>query len=216
MSNIQHTDGDSLPPPDSYLTIEGTLEAEIKILGSRFLSVCIGIRDAESFQQSLEKLKKEHHSATHYCFAWRLGPDGIPFRFSDDGEPSGTAGKRILGTIERFGFSDVGVIVIRYFGGTKLGMGGLSHAYSDATEAVLRNVKPVERLLLERFTIHFPYDRTSQIHHILDSTGTEVLDRQYGTEVTYTVQNRRSKTDSMTKMLVEITNNSVRIENIPA
>ncbi|MBR9978495.1 MAG: YigZ family protein [Bacteroidetes bacterium] len=177
---------------DSYLTIAERRDTEIKILASRFLSYALPCRSAEAFAAELETLRKEHYNATHHCFAWRIGYEGDAFRYSDDGEPGGTAGKRILGAIDRQGLTDVGIVVVRYFGGTKLGVGGLSRAYADAAEAALAECTIVQRFLTRKLTLTFPYDMTSQVHHVLDMHGIEVADRRYEEHCIYDVAVRLS------------------------
>jgi uncharacterized YigZ family protein len=177
---------------DSYLTIAKHEETEIKIVGSRFLSYAIPCQSADTFNEFIDALRKQHYNATHHCFAWRIGYDGTEFRYSDDGEPSGTAGKRILGSIDRVGLTDVGIVVVRYFGGTKLGVGGLARAYTEAADAVLAVSSVDRRFHTETLSITFPYDITSQVHHVFEMHGAEVLDREYLQQSRYTVRVRRS------------------------
>ncbi len=177
---------------DSYLTIAQREEAEIKIVGSRFLSYAIPCPSPDVFTDFIDALRREHYNATHHCFAWRIGYDGSEFRYSDDGEPSGTAGKRILGSIDRGGLTDVGIVVVRYFGGTKLGVGGLSRAYSDSADVVIEHCRIERRFHMDTLAVTFPYDVTSQVHHVIEMHGAEVLDRQYLEDTHYTVRVRRS------------------------
>jgi uncharacterized YigZ family protein len=215
MINIRRDDGDSPAARDAYRTIEGSHEAEIKILGSRFLAYARGIERAQEAEAFLDALRREHHAATHHCYAWRLGIDGQPSRFSDDGEPNGTAGPRILGALERRALSDAAVVVVRYFGGTKLGMGGLAHAYTDAADAVLDRAAPVERILYDTFALRFGYDLTAQAHHVLERCGADILDRGYEADVRYLVRIRRSQSAALTRLLAEYTNNAMTIEQEP-
>jgi uncharacterized YigZ family protein len=180
------------PAEDSYLTVAGRAHVEIKITGSRFLSYAIPCGDAETFSTALEALRKEHYNATHHCFAWRFGYEGTEFRYSDDGEPSGTAGKRILGAIDRLGLTDLGLVVVRYFGGTKLGVGGLARAYTDSADAVLARCVVERRYLTDTLLLDFPYDVTSQVHHVLEQHGVDILDRAYLDATRYTIRVRRS------------------------
>jgi uncharacterized YigZ family protein len=177
---------------DSYLTIADRRETEIKILASRFLSYAIPAASGDEFMAVLDELRKQHYNATHHCFGWRMGYEGTEFRYSDDGEPSGTAGKRILGAIDRRELTDVGIVVVRYYGGTKLGVGGLARAYTDAADSVLEACRIEERFLTRRLTLTFPYDMTSQVHHVLDLHGVDVLERRYEEESSYIVDVRLS------------------------
>ena len=197
---------------DSYRTIAAPEDTEIKILGSRFLSYAVPVAEGKEFLAFLETLKKEHYNATHHCFAWRIGFDGEDFRYSDDGEPGGTAGKRILGSIDREELTDTGIVVVRYFGGTKLGVGGLARAYSDAADAVLARCRIVTRYVTEDLAVVFPYDMTSQVHHVIELHDVEVLDRHYLEDTRYDLRVRLSKKQRFTDDLETYTNRQVDIQ----
>ena len=122
---------------DYYFTIKDVQRAEIKIKSSKFIATVSSVNSLDNAIDFLSKIRAEFFDATHNCFAYRIGWDGSTFRASDDGEPSGSAGKPILFSIQKFDVSDVIVVVTRYFGGTKLGVGGLVRAYSDAAELAL-------------------------------------------------------------------------------
>jgi uncharacterized YigZ family protein len=124
--------------PDTYCTITSRERAEIVVKGSRFIGSVAPVRSKEEALGYVEDIRKEFYDATHNCFAYRLGAQGLNFRTADDGEPSGSAGKPILFILQKFDISDVVAVVTRYYGGTKLGVGGLARAYSDATEAALQ------------------------------------------------------------------------------
>ncbi len=142
---------------DSYHTIEREAVAEIKERSSRFIAYAYPVTDAKSAEQLVALLKKEHYSARHHCYAYRIGVGGVVNRANDDGEPSGTAGRPILGRMLSADVSDVLVVVVRYFGGILLGTSGLIAAYGDATEAVLMEAGRVEKVLREwvRFEIEY-------------------------------------------------------------
>ncbi len=197
---------------DSYLTIKHGNSAEIKIQGSRFLSYAVPVRDETAFQEHLDGLRKQHYNATHHCFAWKIGSPDERFRCNDDGEPSGTAGKRILGSLDRFGLTDTAVVVVRYFGGTKLGVGGLARAYSDSADAVLQTATIVRRYLTAELRIRFPYDCTSQVHHVLELHDAGILDRKYEDFTIYRIRVRKSKQDVVERELTDLTNRTVEIE----
>ena len=130
---------------DIYYTIAKKERTEIKIKGSRFIATASYAETKEKALEFLEQMRSEFFDATHNCFAWRIGHDGMQFRAGDDGEPSGSAGKPILFSINKYNVSDIVIVVTRYFGGTKLGVGGLARAYSDAAKEVLAlcEAKPV-------------------------------------------------------------------------
>jgi len=210
----QSTKNDTGPESeDSCLTIKHGNNAEIKIQGSRFLSYALPVRDETSFQEFLDGLRKQHYNATHHCFAWRIGIHDPRFRYSDDGEPSGTAGKRILGSLDRFGLTDTAIVVVRYFGGTKLGVGDLARAYSDSADTVLRTAAIVRRYLTVELHLHFPYDYTSQVHHVLELHNADILERKYEDHTIYRISVRESKRDVVERELTELTNRTVKIES---
>ncbi len=131
--------------PDYYYTIERSALAEFKDRGSKFIAFAFSITDAVGFKNRLNELKKKTSKAAHHCFAYRIGTDGNNFRSSDDGEPSGSAGKPILGQIDSKQLTNVAVIVVRYFGGTLLGVPGLINAYKTATALVLQTTPILQK-----------------------------------------------------------------------
>lgn len=152
---------------DFYYTIETEGSAEYKDRGSRFLGYAFPLKNKEDFKTHLQKLKKEHPKAVHHCFAYRLGYDGNNFRVSDDGEPSGTAGKPILGQIDSKNLSDILVVVVRYFGGTLLGVPGLINAYKTVTSLALQCSHVIEKPLEINYTLQFNYTEINEVMRIL-------------------------------------------------
>ena len=129
----------------TYQTIAQPVQAEFKDKGSRFIAFAYPIFSSEEVKQYVDALRQEHHKARHWCFAWRLGVDGNQFRANDDGEPSGSAGRPILGQIDSFELTDVLVVVVRYFGGTLLGVPGLINAYKSATAMAFQAAEIVQK-----------------------------------------------------------------------
>lgn len=129
----------------TYKTIASTTQAEFKDKGSRFIAFAYPIQTLEEVKQYVSILREEHHKARHWCYAYRLGVDGTQFRANDDGEPAGSAGRPILGQIDSAGLTDVLVIVVRYFGGTLLGVPGLIHAYKTAAAEALTVAEVIEK-----------------------------------------------------------------------
>jgi uncharacterized YigZ family protein len=150
-----------------YYTIEVAGMAEVKERGSKFIAYAYPLKMKEVFKERLNETKKDHPKATHHCFAYRLGLDGNNFRVSDDGEPSGTAGRPILGQIDSRKLTDVLVVVVRYFGGTLLGVPGLISAYKSAAALVLQTVPVVPKNVEEEFGIEFDYTMMSEVMSIL-------------------------------------------------
>jgi uncharacterized YigZ family protein len=152
---------------DFYFTIKTNGYAEYKERGSRFLSYSYSIKSQEEFRMQLKKLKKEHPKAVHYTFAYRIGYDSNNFRVSDDGEPSGTSGKQILGQIDKRNLTDILVIVVRYFGGSLLGIPGLINAYKTAASLVLQSSQIIQKPIEVNYSIQFNYTGMNEIMRIL-------------------------------------------------
>jgi uncharacterized YigZ family protein len=152
---------------DFYNTIEKPSNVEFKDRGSKFFAFALPIATAEDFKMHLQLLKKEHPKAVHHCFAYRIGTDGNNFRSSDDGEPSGTAGKPILGQIDSKGITNVAVIVVRYWGGTMLGVPGLINAYKTATALALQITPVVEKQIEVNYSIEFDYTQMNEVMLIM-------------------------------------------------
>lgn len=148
---------------DFYTTIEKPSSAEFKDRGSKFIAYAFPITDADDFKKQIQNLKKDHPKAVHHCFAYRIGTDGNNFRSSDDGEPSGTAGKPILGQIDSKGITNVAVVVVRYWGGTLLGVPGLINAYKTVTSLALQITPVVEKQIEISYTIEFDYTQINEV-----------------------------------------------------
>lgn len=152
---------------DYYFTIETKAVAEFKDRGSKFLAYSFPLKNVTDFKTHLQLLKKEHPKAVHYCFAYRIGMDGNNFRVSDDGEPSGTAGKPILGQIDSKNLTDILIIVVRYFGGTLLGVPGLINAYKTAASLVLQCTPVVQKAVEMNYELHFNYTEMNEVMRII-------------------------------------------------
>lgn len=150
-----------------YTTIEKPSSAEFKDRGSKFLAFAFPIATADDFKKELQILKKEHPKAVHHCFAYRIGTDGNNFRSSDDGEPSGTAGKPILGQLDSKEITNAAVIVVRYWGGTMLGVPGLINAYKSAAALALQITPILEKQVEIMFSIEFDYTRMNEVMMIM-------------------------------------------------
>lgn len=189
---------------DRYETLARPSHAEIpKVKGSRFIADAVPVESVDDAERELEKIRRQHRDATHHCFAYRLGAGGESFRSSDDGEPSGSAGAPILRQIESSGLSDVLVVVTRFFGGTKLGTGGLARAYGDAASLVLhRSVRRI-RQLYGRLELAFAYDDTSPVMHLVERFDARVLDSRYGEGTVLSVEVPLSSVEDFLDAFVE-------------
>ncbi len=150
-----------------YATIASETTGDFRDRGSKFLSFAFPVEDAEQIKTALQHLKKEHPKAVHHCYAWRLGTDGNQHRANDDGEPSGSAGKPILGQIDSAGLTNVLVVVVRYFGGTLLGVPGLINAYKTATAKALQCATVIHKNLEEIITLEFDYPVMGEVLYLL-------------------------------------------------
>lgn len=161
-----------------YNTIAQPAIAEFKDRGSRFIAYAFPIKDVEDFKKHLQQLKKEHPKAVHHCFAYRIGTDGNNFRISDDGEPSGTAGKQILGQIDSKELINVLVIVVRYFGGTLLGVPGLINAYKSVTAMALQLTPIVSKAVETIYLLQFDYTQMNEVMTILRKYNCTIIEQQ--------------------------------------
>jgi uncharacterized YigZ family protein len=193
---------EKMSPADEYLTVKGQGNQEIKVKGSRFIAAAAPVGSEEEARAFVARVSREHFDATHNCYAYRVGHgDGAIFRFSDAGEPSGTAGRPIMEAIESRGLTDVVVVVTRYFGGTKLGTGGLARAYRESAQAVLDKVGTKREFLSCDFTLSFPYEGTKQVQRLLREYQGEVIAEKYDQEVSLTVRIRRSQGEKFRREL---------------
>lgn len=194
---------------DSYKTIVGETVGEFKDRGSKFIAYATPLSYEADFPLFLEKIKKEHPKARHHCFAWRLGVDGNHFRANDDGEPSGTAGRPILGQIDSFGLTNVGVVVVRYFGGTLLGTSGLIVAYRESTALALATATVVEKLIEDYIEIKFTYAKMPDVMNALKRLNLNVLKQEFDEEGKVIIAIRQTETDkkllSLRALILNIT-----------
>jgi uncharacterized YigZ family protein len=152
---------------DTYKTIVNTSQGIYKEKGSRFVSVAIPVNDQQQIKTIIDKVRKEHHDAKHHCYAYMLGHERLIWRINDDGEPSGTGGRPILGQINSLGLTNIIIIVSRYFGGTLLGVSGLINAYRSAAASALANSKMTEKTVNEYYEIIFPFSSLKDVMKIL-------------------------------------------------
>ncbi len=189
---------------DFYSTIKGQNRDEVKIKKSRFIATAANVDSKEDAMKFLEKIKLEFYDASHNCFSYRIGPGGLDFRAADDGEPAGSAGKPILFAIKKFGLSDVIVVVTRFFGGTKLGIGGLARAYSEAAVKVLSGcTKDIVHLTIP-VKIFCTYQDVSAVKRLVAATAVQ-FDEHYADAVEFTARIHKSKVDSFTASITSAT-----------
>ncbi len=189
---------------DIYYTISTPSTALFKDKGSKFIGYAYPISNEEEVKQHLDELKKEHHNARHHCYAFRLGTDGENYRFSDDGEPSGTAGRPIHGQLLSKNITNTLVIVVRYFGGTLLGVGGLINAYKCATADVLENCEIKECIIFSNLQINFDYSLQNIVMRKLDEFEAKVINSVYEMDCTLCVGIPKSNKSQFLKSFDEV------------
>ncbi len=178
---------------DAYLTIEGPATGTFKDRGSRFVAYAFPVFTETEWQQHLQQVRQDHFKARHHCYAFRLGTDQNQFRANDDGEPSGTAGRPILGQIDHLGLTNIIVIVVRYFGGTKLGTSGLINAYREAARAALEEATIVEKILKEVYELSFDYHLMSQVMNAVKKWKVEIVQQDFSERGTLHIAIRKSE-----------------------
>ncbi|MBP8033375.1 MAG: YigZ family protein [Bacteroidia bacterium] len=180
---------------DTYLTIEKTTEAIFKDKGSKFLAFAYPVENDQQIKEILNQLKKEHHTANHHCYAYRLGADKMNFRANDDGEPNNTAGKPILGQIQSNDLTNVLIVVVRYFGGTLLGVSGLINAYKNSAADVIKASIIIEKQILFNYTIQFYFEHLNDVMKLLKQLDCKISSQQFDNncEISFSIRKANSE-----------------------
>ncbi len=189
---------------DTYKTIVGQSEAAIRERSSKFLALAYHVTTAEQVKEIMDGLRKKFYDATHHCYAYRLGPKGEDFRANDDGEPSGTAGKPILGQLLSREITDCLVVVVRWFGGTKLGVPGLIEAYKESTAAVLDVCRVEERTVDRVLRLHYPFESMDGVMRAVKAVGPKVLEQTFDNVCTMRIAVRLSLADQLLGRLEKV------------
>jgi uncharacterized YigZ family protein len=179
---------------DTYKTISRPSTGLFKDRGSKFIALAYPVREEEEIRQILEDVKSRYHDARHHCHAWVLKPDQSDYRMNDDGEPAGTAGRPVYGQILSLGLTDVLVIVVRYFGGTKLGVRGLINAYKGAARDALEQAGTVTRTVEDILEVHFEYPLMNDVMRLVKEWGLEQRGRHFDMQCRLDLAVRRSRT----------------------
>ena len=188
---------------DQYRSIAAPSEGLFKDNGSRFIALAYPVETEEEVKSIVAGLRKEYHDARHHCYAYRLGYKGDLWRASDDGEPSGSAGRPILGQIDALGLSDVLVVVVRYFGGIKLGIPGLIRAYKSSTTDALSRARVVEKIAARRYRLQFDYLSMNAVMKVLKDMELPQSGQQFGESCSLEVRVRLSVVEDFTKRMGE-------------
>ncbi|KUH33933.1 thymidylate synthase [Thermococcus celericrescens] len=198
-----------------YRTLKGIGTAELVIKKSVFIGYASPAETEDEAREFIAKIKAHHSDATHNVSAYLIN-DGKNFavRYDDDGEPKGSAGKPVLKVIQNRGLSNVVVVVTRYFGGIKLGYGGLVKAYSDTASLAIENAGIIEVYETERFQVTFPYSLFHTVRETVEKAGGGVVKEDYGELVTFTVETRKGEAEKLMELLTERTRGRVRLRRL--
>ena len=189
---------------DSYLTIAEPAEAIYKERSSKFLTYAYPVENEEEIKELLDALRKQYYDATHHCYAYRLGPQGEAYRANDDGEPSGTAGKPILGQLLSANLTNCLVVVVRYFGGIKLGVSGLIQAYKESTAEVIAVSKIVEKTVDSIIKINFDYISMNGVMRVIKEMSPRIDEQIFDNLCSMTLRIRESEAEQLKAKLLKV------------
>jgi len=201
---------------DTYLTIERESKIETKVKGSRFIGEALGARDAKEALKKLLEVRKREYNATHHCYAYisGLGREQV-FKYSDDGEPSGTAGRPIYDVLAGAGVTNILCVVTRYFGGTKLGTGGLVRAYGEAAKKALAASDVRTRYLKERYRFVIDFSLYDRWQNSIRKLGAVVINSEFSDTVAQEIDIRTSRVEQLLKLFTEISAGKGQFEKLP-
>lgn len=189
---------------DLYTTIKTASQGVYKEKGSRFIAFAYPVSDQEEIKCIIERTRKEHYDAKHHCYAYMIGHERITWRINDDGEPSGTAGKPILGQINSFGLTNILIVVSRYFGGTLLGVSGLLNAYRSAASSAILNAEIIECTIQDYYEISYPYILMNEVMKILKEENIGQSDQSFDLECHIKLNFRASSSKKILSRLSRI------------
>jgi uncharacterized YigZ family protein len=189
---------------DEYRTIEAQSEGMYKEKGSKFIARAFPASSPDEVKHLVESVRKQYHDARHHCYAYRLGAEPYEFRYNDDGEPSGTAGKPIFGQIQSLGLTNTLVVVTRYFGGVKLGTGGLIQAYKTAARLALENASVLTKTWKVKASIRFQYAQMDQVMRVIKDESLDIIGQEAYEDCCITLEIRTGKTDLVRNKLMSI------------
>jgi len=196
---------------DLYKTILSPSEGSYKEKGSKFLAFAYRVRDEETVKKHLDGLRRQHHDARHHCYAWRLGPEKSRYRVNDDGEPSGSAGKPIYGQIVSRDLTDILVVVVRYFGGTLLGVGGLINAYRSAASIALDCNIIIECRVFDRMILEFEYEQMNRVMKIIKDFQVEMEEQKFDLVCSLTLKIWKRQTKQVLASFSKITECNITV-----
>ena len=190
---------------ETYRTLRGPVDSEVyKVKGSKFMAFAFPVESREEIETILLRIRENHRKANHCCYAWKIGTENPEVRFNDDGEPTNSAGKPIYGQILSVDLTNVLVVVVRYFGGTKLGMGGLIQAYRESSRQALADARVVEKQITLSFLLHFDYAEMDRVMRLVKETSAEITGQDMEMDVRLRVRvskkNESAFTDQLSSM----------------
>jgi uncharacterized YigZ family protein len=186
---------------DTYKTLKNPTTGIYKEKGSKFLAFAFPVSDEQEIREIQLKIRKEHHSARHHCFAWRLGHENEEYRINDDGEPSGTAGRPIFNQIKANDLTNILIVVVRYFGGILLGTSGLTNAYRQAAADAISQGEIIEKVVEDLIEVHFDYLAMNEYMHIVKEMQLKQLRSEFLLECTAVLSVRKSLTETVLEKL---------------
>ena len=193
---------------DSYKTItQPSKEGLFKDRGSKFYGYAFPVSNEEEIKEKIELLKKQHYNARHWCYAWQLGKNYDHYRANDDGEPSNSAGMPIYGQLQSFNVTNVLVVVVRYFGGTKLGVGGLIKAYKNGAKLALENSNIIDKTINEEFLIKFEYPEMNTVMRIIKDENISIINQKLELNCEFIISIRKKEA----KKVFEIFDNTYKV-----
>jgi len=202
----------ALAMSDRYKTIQQPSEGLFKSKGSRFIAKAYPVESVEEVKEILATLRKEFHDARHHCYAYRIGPGDAAYRVNDDGEPANTAGKPILGQIESHNLTNILIVVIRYFGGILLGVGGLINAYRSAAKEALEQAAIIEKTFNRIINITFQYPAMNDVMRIIKDSKAEITEQEFALNCKMTVKIRQGASEALLHQLSRIETVDAQIE----
>jgi len=198
---------------DKFFRIKERCRYEEKVKDSRFIATAVPVNTEKNAGSFISEIKKEFHDASHNCSAWRIGKgNNLIYRYNDDGEPAGTAGRPIIKAIEAREISDICVVITRYFGGTKLGTGGLSRAYGQVTGELLKKCEIEKKYITRTVEFSAGFDFIGVVHNVIDNYKVDLKDSQYGDDVLFIVEVRANDYSAFKEKLTEATNGQVQFK----
>jgi uncharacterized YigZ family protein len=198
------------PVSDEYFTIKDRVRSKTKVEGSIFIATAVSVESEKTAEDWIKRISKEFFDATHNCFGWRIKKgEQENSKSSDAGEPRGTAGKPILAAIQSEDLSDVLVVVTRYFGGVKLGTGGLVRAYRASARSALQKADKIKRLITSEITFSYPMEMTGKVNQTFAKYGIKVRDQGFEDKPIAKIQVQRSLVEKVKEALMEATNGKV-------